>query len=256
MALTVLTVRGRIVDPYRDNVAEPDDAAFVRRECDLQPIGDVAAAFARVKDAVVQRAGRRFTLTRGTDTLFVAFASAAPTVALEDATFDGDPILAIEALHALLPLFGPVELRSEGFVDLVDGHEPAEQVAARYRTYWIDIALHRAKQLGRSPAPPAPVPADPLDARPSRKKVVAAGVFFAAIAIAIVVLWFRDGWTKASTGESCQSGDDCRSGQCQPFDRDRPDSPGVCTEPCSADADCPREMVCGPQRRCVDRAWR
>ena len=86
---------------------------------------------AAVSGAKLARAGRRFTLTRETESLKIAFASAARYVSLDDATFEGDPLLAIDAARSLLTLFGPVELRTGKFRDLIDTNEPTEAVAAR-----------------------------------------------------------------------------------------------------------------------------
>ncbi|MBX3157014.1 MAG: hypothetical protein KF773_13650 [Deltaproteobacteria bacterium] len=253
MGLSVFAVRGRLVDPYRGTLAPPEAEDRARRDCDLRAFDDVVAAFACVRGARLTRAGRRLSLRRGDDALFVAFASAAPRVALDDASFEGDALLAIELLHLLLPLYGPVEIRSGDFADVIDGHEPIEAVAGRYRTYWVDVALRRARELGVR-ARPAPVPA-PAAPAPSRAGYAVFAVAVAAVIAAFLALWLRGDWSKASTGESCLRGDDCRSGQCQPFERDRPESPGVCTESCDDDGDCPRSMLCGTGGRCVDRGW-
>jgi hypothetical protein len=129
--LRVRTVRGRTIDPYRGTADDGDDERFAARRVEPQPIDDVVETLRALSQVNFVRAARRFTLVRGHERLMIAFASARQ-VSLDDVAVEGDPPLAILVFHALVPLFGPVELRTERFIDLIDGNEPAELIVSRY----------------------------------------------------------------------------------------------------------------------------
>jgi len=283
----VRPVRGRVIDPYRGTPdADQQAERFARREAEPQPIDDIIAALLRLPKAKVVRAGRRFTLTRENESLKVAFASAARFVSLDDASWEGDPMLAIDALHWLLPLFGAVEIKADGFVDLIDGHEPADAVAGRYRTYWIDEALRVAQQLGTKPPPGVPMPPPVAPPRPTREERARSRVALVALIVALALIafvWIYEAWwSKRAVGDACTASDQCRSSQCLPEEpvtedtlgglpmpliehhASRPD--GICTDDCAVDADCPSTMRCGDAisyefhlgshvRRCIPIAW-
>lgn len=194
VVLRVRAVRGRNADPYR---GAPDDDAAAReaRDAEPQPFDTLVAALACLPDVRLERAGRRFTLRRGPDALHVAFATAAPAVCADDATFEGDPVLALEVLHWLVPLFGAVELRAGDFAAIVDGRESADEVAARYRTHWIDGALERARELSPPPPPPAahaPPRRSATEVERTRKwrRAVTLWATLTALALVAMLIWY------------------------------------------------------------------
>jgi len=145
-------VRGRVVDPYRGTLDDGDP--FELRDADTQPFDELALAIRAYPGVRVHVAGRRFRVTRGHDELRIGFASAGRRVSLDDAVLEGDAVLAIEIVFALLPLLGAVELRAGAFVEVIDGHEQVDAVILRYRTCWIDAALQLADQLRTALPPP------------------------------------------------------------------------------------------------------
>lgn len=284
--IRVKPVRGRVIDPYRGTPdADQQADRFAARTAEPQPIDDIIAALVRLPKAKVARAGRRFTLTREGESLKVAFASAARFVSLDDASWEGDPLLAIDALHWLLPLFGAVEIKADGFVDLIDGHEPADAVAGRYRTYWIAEALQVAQKLGTKPPPGVTPPVAPAPRRPTREERNRSHLMVAtliAIGAMIVGVWIYEAWfSKAALGGRCVANDECRSNQCLPeepvqpmtlggqqllFEQQPTSRAGVCTDDCTVDADCPSSMRCGDAvsyefhlgtrvKRCIPIGW-
>src|SRR5947209_4598733 len=134
-------VRGRVLDPYRGTLDLEQPERFTPRDADMQPFDALADALAALPDAKVVAKGRRFAIKRGDQAVRIVFASAARRVSIEDLSLQGDAMLAIHILHALVPLLGAVEIREGRFVDLVDGHEPPADIAARYDAYWIDESL-------------------------------------------------------------------------------------------------------------------
>lgn len=156
-AIRVRAVRGQSIDPFRGT---PDDDAERRAPRTPEPraIEDIVAALERVRGVRVVRAGRRFTIGREHDVIKIAFASAAQRVSLADATFEGDGNLVITVLHALLPLFGAVEVQVGSYTDLVDGREPLSEILERFDAWWIDESLKLAKDLRTRDAAMRPAP--------------------------------------------------------------------------------------------------
>ena len=293
-AVRVRAVKGRTIDPFRGTPSEDAEAdRLASRAVDAQPIDDVAATLERLPGVKIARAGRRFTIGRGHDVIRVAFASAARRVSLDDATFEGDGNLVITALHALLPLFGAVEVRmAGGYSDVIDGHEPLAKVLERYDAWWIEESLKLAKQMRERDAAAAPkqtarapytsVAPGPVRAPVSWRRKLVFGAIVAALAIAMVVAIKRG--QKAELGEYCTENAECDSDSCLPREpmpvsasaRDfelrtepppRPFDPsGVCTTRCTSDSDCPTDMTCGPvmsyghsinvrTSSCIPRLW-
>ena len=283
-AIRVRAVRGQAIDPFRGT---PGDDAERRapRTPEPQPIEEVVAALERVRGVRVVRAGRRFTIGREHDVIKLAFASAAQRVSLDDATIEGDGNLAIAVLHALLPLFGAVEVQIGSCTELIDGREPLAEILERFDAWWIDESLKLAKDLRARDARPAPSP-QPVAPfvgarRPSRWRAAGFGLVVMAILVAIIVgtVWSQ----KAELNESCKANEECDSGTCLPrepvtpgygaiegIDLSRPlppsDPSGVCTKRCVVDRECPAAMQCAPvmsygfgigtrTSSCVPRVW-
>ncbi|MDQ3339343.1 MAG: hypothetical protein M4D80_29615 [Myxococcota bacterium] len=283
-AVRVRAVRGQSIDPFRGT---PGDDAERRAPRTPEPraIEDVVAALERIRDVRLVRAGRRFTLGRGHDVIKISFASAAQRISLDDATFEGDGNLIITVLHALLPLFGAIEVQLSSYSDLIDGHEPLDEILERYNAWWIDESLKLAQELRArdAAARPAPSPqpaATPYVAPPAKSKWrgIAFGLVMLALAIGLIVGIYRA--QGAEVGEYCKQNDDCDSDSCLPrepvtpsvtgIELGRPlppsDPSGVCTKRCTLDTDCPDEMMCGAvmsyglgigtrTTSCVPRAW-
>jgi hypothetical protein len=146
-----------VIDPFRGAAHEEDPERFASRSVDAQPLDDVIATLERLPDVRIVRSGRRFTVGRGHEVAKVSFASAARTVSLDDATFEGDGALLLAMLHALLPLFGAVEITIGNHRELVDGHEPLDPILKRYETWWIDESLKLAKKLSKPEPKPKSV---------------------------------------------------------------------------------------------------
>ena len=154
--IRVKPVRGRVIDPFRGGLNVEDPDRFESRNVDRQPLEDLLATMERLPDVRVVRSGRRFTIGRGHDLAKVTFASAAKSVSLDDASFEGDGLLILSLLHGWLPLFGAVEVRIGTHRELIDGHEPLDAIAKRYETWWVDESLRLAKRLAKQDAQPAP----------------------------------------------------------------------------------------------------
>lgn len=261
--ISVRAVRGRVVDPFRGTPDGDDPQRLASRETDAQPLDDVMAALQAMPGVTVERAGRRFVLKRGDDVARVAFASAAPRVSLDDATFEGDGALVLSMLAALLPLFGAVEVTIGRFVDLVDGHEPMDAVLKRYEAWWIDDSLKLAKKLEARDSAKVTANVAPAPAKARRPKwLLHVGLLAAFILIGagvIVVIRVID---RADVGERCVENDDCDSNRCLPHEpvhtiaigsaqiggytyRPPSNPEGVCTRHCTTDGDCPWSMQCG-----------
>ncbi|HEU0029029.1 MAG TPA: hypothetical protein VFQ53_00260 [Kofleriaceae bacterium] len=292
--MRVRPVRGRLIDPYRGSLAldEAQPERFEPRTPEPQPLDEVVATLRRIANTKLVSQGRRFKLTRDRDILVIGFATAAKRVSVDDASLDGDPLLAIETLHALLPLFGPVEVRCGTFVDLIDGHEPVEPIAQRYRAYWIEETLKLAERLRAvMPAAPSPsaTPISPLSSqqRSTQRKAALQVLGVLVLIIGGLVTWSYVRDRGASTGAVCTRNKDCASDECLPQEPVRQvtyngipldsfskpaivDPTGVCTKSCGVDSDCPAAMRCETvlrystgygltthttTTRCVPRAW-
>lgn len=237
----VRPVRGRVIDPFR-GMPEGEDKRLDSRAVDAQPIDDVVAVLERLPNVKLTRAGRRFTLGRGHDVIRVAFASAARRVSLDDATFEGDGNLVITVLHALLPLFGAVEVRiGEGGVyrTLIDGHDSLQTLLEMYDAWWIEESLKLAAQMKERDAAtaaaaaaaktrreaarsaPAPYPVNE-DAGTRMAEQRASGRRKIAMGIALVTLAFGLGYgvyranKGAAVGAYCEKNDECDSEKCLP----------------------------------------
>lgn len=273
--LRIRPVRGRVIDPYRGTPDEAEDDRYAPRPSDPQPLDDIVERLHRLPRVKLSRAGRRFMLHRGDDALKIAFTSAARVVSLDDMRLEGDPLLAIDVLVALLPLFGAVEIREADYRDLVDGHEPAETVAERYRTHWIERTLAKAAELRR--APPAPTPVYPASSARQRSTKMP-WITVVALVIVVACAWlYEASWSRAKVGAACHENADCKSDECIPrlpqTSLHRPRSSrgdyhgiAVCTRRCG-DA-CPADMDCVPvlestyggllaheSYRCVPASW-
>src|SRR5579871_2248615 len=145
--IRVRAVRGRVVDPYRGSVDLDQPERFTPREAEPQPLAAIVERLREVPETTFYSKGRRFVIERKAQRVRMAFASAAPRVSLEDASIGGDGLLAIDILYTLLPLVGAFEIRIGGYHDLIDGHEPAPDVVARYDNYWIAESLRLAREL-------------------------------------------------------------------------------------------------------------
>ena len=179
------SVRGRIDDPYRGGLALEQPERFEPRAGEPQPIAAVAAKLGELPDAKRVTRGRRIMLSRRGQAVHIVFASATRPEPLDALRFEGDPELAIEALHALLPAFGPVELRTGRFVDLIDGHEPAARVVERYQAFWPRLA----------PRPPG---------RPHRVLLAACALVVAVVAGS---LWFLSRTNSRMPSAACSTCD-------------------------------------------------
>jgi hypothetical protein len=281
-AIRVRAVRGQAIDPFRGT---PDDDAERRAPRTPEPrlLEDVVAALERVRGVRVVRAGRRFTIGRDHDVIKIAFATAAQRVSLDDATFEGDGNLVLTVLHALLPVFGAVEVQIGSHTELVDGREPLAEILERFDAWWIDESLKLAKDLRSrdAAARPAPSPRPVVTPRPPRWRAPVFALVLIVIGAGLLVGIYRS--QKADVGEYCKSNEACDSGTCLPrepvarrstalegVDLGRPPPPsdpsGVCTKRCAFDTDCPDSMLCGQvmsyglgigtrASSCVPRAW-
>lgn len=287
-AIRVRAVRGRIVDPFRGSLDEQQPERLASRSVEDQPLDDVIDRLRSIPNAKLTRAGRRFTLRRDHDVLKVAFASAARRVSLDDASFEGDGALAVAVLHALLPLFGAVELQIGTYADLIDGHEPLDAVAKRFDDWWIQDSLRVAQRLeardaaARIAAAQPPPPVRP--ARYSNRRVAIAAAACVAGLVALGGGIWAVSPSRADLGQHCTKNEDCESRACLPHEPVRPisidgvelsslsaprlaDPTGVCTQSCAVDHDCPAAMRCGEVMKygelglgrrawsCIPRAW-
>lgn len=282
--IRVRAVRGRVVDPFRGGM-EDGPERLANRDADTQPFADVLAAIENIALVRVERAGRRLALERGDERLKVAFVSGAPRVGLDDLVLEGDGRLALAVMHALLPWFGPVEIRIGQFEALVDGHDPAAKLVETYDAWFVDDSLRVADTLDQRDAAEqqarAARQAQPV--RPRRTKSVAkrtstwllAGLLFLIVFGIATLPRLIDRWVRSDLGEACDNGRDCRSEYCLPratastglFQKLPTDMHGVCTQRCSDDSGCPASMECrelletdyfsvtGKTRGCVPRAW-
>lgn len=282
--IRVRPVQGRTVDPFRGSAdADVSTQRLASREADSQPWDEVLAAIERMQGVVVKRAGRRLALERADETLKVAFVSGAPRVSLDDLVIEGDGRLAIAVMHALLPLFGPVEICIGRYDDLIDGHEPAAAVVERFDAWFIEDSLRVAKKLGHQAAAASiDAPAAPIARarRVSPRVLALAALGLVVLLVAVPLVW---SWaTAAKLGEACVNNDDCRSDRCLPREPvtrivingykmppagQVSDTRGVCTDHCTRDSDCPASMTCealvsigqfgiaSDAMGCVPRAW-
>jgi hypothetical protein len=287
-AIAVRPVRGRIVDPFRGSLDEEHPERLAGRSVEAQPLDDVIERLRAIPGAKLTRAGRRFSLRRGNEVLKVAFASAARRVSLDDTTLEGDGTLALAVLHALLPLFGAVELHIGTYAELIDGHEPLDAVAKRYDDWFIQDSLRVAQRLQARDAAARIAAAQPVaaarPARVSNRRIALAAlvciVALVAIGAGMVGVKHR---SLASLGGYCTSNTNCESNACLPREpmrspigngvdlSYRPEPPidptGVCTKTCVGDVECPADMRCGTVMKygrlglgqrassCVPRAW-
>jgi hypothetical protein len=278
--IRVRAVEGRRIDPFRGEL-ENSATIHCSRTGDTQPFADVLALLQGMALVKVERTGRRLVLARADESLKVAFVSAAPRVSLDDLVLEGDGRLALAVMHALLPMFGPVEIRIGRYEDLVDGHEPLASVLERYDNWFVEDSLRVAKKLNKEAAKAAEGAGGPI-AGGAPKSTIGAHVVerartkdksqftkAALLALAVLVVIIGGGaiWkgmTKVSVGEHCDRNKDCDSNQCLPNrsvnvsesfgllttssspDVDPNNLDGVCTVRCTDDADCPTSMACMP----------
>ncbi len=288
-AIRVRAVRGRIIDPFRGSLDVEQPERLASRSVEDQPLDDVIERLSALPNVKLTRAGRRFSLRRGGDTLKVSFASAARRVSLDDTAFEGDGMLAIAVLHALLPLFGAVEVYIGTYTDLIDGHEPLDTVSKRYDDWWIQDSLRVAKRLEArdaaarlAAAQPAP-PVYPKRWSNRRIAVAAIACIVGLVAIAGGAIWVSAP-KRAPLAAYCTKNEDCESRACLPREPVHSvqldgvdlstlsaphvsDPSGVCTQSCATDGDCPSSMACGAVVRygslgfghrassCIPRAW-
>ncbi len=274
-SLRVRAVRGRVIDPYRGTPDEAELAErFAPRKAEAASFDDIIAVLKGLGVEVVGQ-GRRFKLKRTDETLRIAFASAAPRVSLDDTSFEGDPLLAIDVLHAFVPLFGALELCVGDYRELIDGHEAVHVIAARYRAHWIAESLERAKKMGpvKDTAPPKPAATTPKPAPPPQPIATPAArprrgdgrtLLIGGVVLVAAILGYRlydSHASQAKVGQYCARDRDCHSDECLPtaelvrtvapgvrLDGLRTPhashGPGVCTEECFVNSDCPYSMVC------------
>ncbi len=238
----------------------------------------------------------RLTLQRGDTERLEIELGRAPMLGLADLTFTGNEYIAMLVFDALVPLFGPLEFQLGEYTDIVDGTEPGG-ATRRYQAHMrakvealmgamqglteifapMKGAIDRAQEMRASPA-----------ARRARRQRSALN---AAILVTLLLVclgyWYWDArLSRHGVGEDCTASKDCRSKQCLPRGggvhpmmvgsaelgfAPRPadtGGPGVCTETCSSDADCPDLMACHAAMEwgeynplgsrvmvCMPRAW-
>lgn len=287
--IRVRAVRGRVVDPFRGSLDVEQPERLASRKAEDQPLDDVVDRLAALPNVKLTRAGRRFSLQRGDDVLKVSFASAARRVSLDDTTLEGDGMLAIAVVHALLPLFGAVEIYIGTYTDLIDGHEPLDTVSKRFDEWWIQDSLRVAKRLEARDAAARMAAAEPappvVPKRWSNRRIALAALVCIAALVAIsggaVVVSTPK---RAPLAAYCTKNSDCESRACLPREPVKSvqlngvdlstlsaphvsDPSGVCTRSCETDADCPSSMSCGAVVRygslgfghrassCIPRAW-
>jgi hypothetical protein len=192
-------------------------------------------------------------------------------LALADLTLVGNEFLAILALEALVPLFGPIEFAIADYRDLVDPTEPGVAYA-RYHQYRLELAQKYQRELekrakavddARLAMADNLVRAAPRSSDPK----LWAGVILVAIVATVAAVWAIRHYTRTAIGESCETDGECRDGEClrqRDLWGEERYEPGVCTKTCFSDENCPDDMRCRPYRAhytheardvCTPKSW-
>ena len=242
-------MKGRAANPYRGTTN--DEPHVAREPAPPRPLAEIEAALAAIPNVTTQRTANRFDLRRGPgEALVIACREYAGHLALADLTLVGNEFLAILALEALVPLFGPIELTIAEYRDLVDDSEPGVAYA-RYQQYRLELAQKHQRELEKhAKAVDAArlAMADNLvrSAPPARStKLWALAILGLASLLVVGIVAFRH-YSKQPIGERCTSDSDCRSGECieRPYGYRTRDRESVCSRACWGGDDCPDRMVC------------
>lgn len=247
--LGIRSVVGRSTDAYRGVSVAP---ATPRDPSPPTSLATVCAALETIEGAVVTQRRGLLVVSRADAELRIHVG--ADPVALPELAFEGDVVLALLALDALVPTFGAVQLHDEGFTEIIDGTVPIAVAVSRFRTAaHAELAQIQAAVRGvedRSDEHNAP----PLERR--GRRAVRLGIAVAiALAGALGAVWVaRDQLRGKAVGEACSSDRACESREClrpraNASDGDRPAASGVCTIPCHEDAACPQGMTCAATER-------
>jgi hypothetical protein len=256
----VRAVKGRTLDPFRGSVDDGSDV-LTSRPADVQPMSAVIDALRKMEGVTIERNGTRTSVTRARESLDLELAAVVRSVSVEDITFTGDTTLLVSALYALLPLYGPVEIQIGRYTDLIDGHEPAATVAARFDAWWIEDSLKLAKKLEARDKQEQQAEAHRQVVRRKRIRIAYAATGIGLVAVILGAVWWAARGQRI--GQTCRAPADCASEQCLPrepvtaFEIDghdltgllppprTPDGEGACTASCTTDTDCPGAMYCG-----------
>jgi len=130
--LPVRPVRGRPSPTYRTH--DPGDATASREAPLPRQWKQITSVIAEVPGVVMDIEGRDLELRfQGDESRFVLRAPDEDPVELASLELFGNERLGIRAVHALVDLFGPMEITIGEYVDVIDGKEPAEVVDERHR---------------------------------------------------------------------------------------------------------------------------
>lgn len=270
--LQVRSVVGRSADLYRGVNVEP---ATPRAPSPAVPLDMIVAVLGTVAGVSVTHAPTAVVLARGDDEEALRIHVDLDPIALPDLNFEGNPELALLALHALVPMFGAVQLHDGDYVEVVDRTELVAEMVKRYTA-----TLHRPTIGGLDQGDDH---VDPPPVRRTRRILTIAVIVTVAIALPLIALWaFRAATRGEPLGATCSTSAQCESGEClspKPYeDHGRTDgSPmmraqpsftnGACTRVCSGDTDCPETMTCADAvqamrsgtpyatKLCMPRAW-
>lgn len=263
--LHVASVVGRSKDAYRGVNVDP---ATRRDPSGAVPLQSILAVL-RTLDGIIATHQRGIVyLTRSLYEEDLRLHVDVEPVALADFIFEGNPELAILALHRLLPTFGAVELRDGDHAEIIDGTEPVTEPVRRLHA---KLRAGTAK-LGRFDDADNSVDPPPVSRR--RRTLTIAVIVIVATALPLFGLWwFRTAVERAPVGAVCSNNRECESREClspHPLEV-KHFTDGVCTQPCTSDEACGREMRCGDAlvemggikgamkavsaRRCIPAAW-
>jgi hypothetical protein len=249
------SVVGRAATPYRG--ATNDEPLAERAPAPPRPHAEVLAAVQRIPNVTVQQNGNRLDVRRAQHEL-VVIVLRHDTPALADLTLVGNPILAILALEALVPLYGAIEFSLAEYRDLVDESEPGA-AHARYEEYLRTQAERAAaeaekRRIAMDAARLAA--ADSLvkpQAQPHTK--LWAVIIIGLVTLTIITIFAARHFLRKGIGETCDADDQCRSGLCirgADYDERYRYENSMCSEGCTSNKDCSGGMVC---RAYVEDPW-
>jgi len=265
--LRVRSVVGRSTDLYRGVNLDP---ATPREPSSAQPLASILEALRTLHDVSVTRAPKMIVLARGSDEEELRIHVDVDPVTVPDLNLEGNPELAILALHTLQPMFGEVELRDDDYTDVIDGTEPVDAAVKRFQAKTrADRAKIGVFHHGDDTVNAAPV-------RRARRNLTIAAVVAVAVAVTLVALWaIRAATRGAPLGATCSNNRQCESSEClspEPYEEaprgaQKSFKNGACTQPCRDDTECPSDMTCADAlqdmgtskpyatKRCMPVAW-
>jgi hypothetical protein len=269
--LRIRSVVGRSTALYRGVSVDP---ATPREPSPASPLASILEMLRTLDGVSVTHARKAIVLARGSDEEELRIHVDVDPVSLPDLNFEGNPELAILALHALLPRFGNVELRDDDYTDIIDGTEPVAVVSRFQAKARADLAKIHAT-IGELDRVEDHVAAPPM--RPLRRIVTIAVIVVVAVAVTLLAVWgLRTATRRVPLGGMCAGNGQCESGEClspYPYEGNARDDErksftnGACTQPCRDNTECPNDMTCveameasstgrwHQTKRCMPLAW-